>query len=77
MSAMYRYLSAAGLYAFILLFLYGKREACPREFFTKEEGFETPLSEAKREKTQEINFTDAIAKRGGVAKLKAEVTKSK
>ncbi len=65
----YRYLTAAGVYAAIMLFLYGKREACPREFFTKKAGnaFEPILTSEKRKKTLELNFTKMIADAGGAA----------
>ncbi len=67
----YRYLTAAGVYAAIMLFLYGKREACPREFFTKKAGnaFEPMLTAEKRKKTLELNFTKILADAGGAAKV--------
>ena len=74
----YRYLTAAGVYAAIMLFLYGKREACPREFFTKKDGnpLATTLTEERRKKTVEQNFTKTLSDAGGVAvvgkKLKGE-----
>ena len=74
----YRYLMSAGLYAFILVVLYGKREACPREFFTKKEGdLYKAISEEKRKKIQEVNFSAAITTKGGVSAAKAEVSKDK
>ena len=77
MSAM-RYLTAAGLYALVLIVLYGKREAVPREFFTKKEGSLYKLiSEKKRKDAVELNFTSEILKKGGVAQAKAEVRKDK
>ena len=78
MSAM-RYLTALGVYAIVVLFIYGKREAVPREFFTKKEGdLYKLISAKKREKGQkELNFTEILAKKGGVAKAKAEVAKDK
>ena len=74
----YRYLMSAGLYAFILVVLYGKREACPREFFTKKEGdLYKKISEEKRKKIEEVNFSGAITTKGGVSAAKAEVSKDK
>ena len=75
----YRYLTVAGLYAFILVVLYGKREACPREFFTKKEGdLYKKISEEKRKKPiEEVNFSNAITTKGGVSAAKAEVSKDK
>ncbi len=74
----YRYLMSAGLYAFILVVLYGKREACPREFFTKKEGdLYKKISEEKRKKIEEVNFSAAITTKGGVSAAKAEVSKDK
>ena len=74
----YRYLMSAGLYAFILVVLYGKREACPREFFTKKEGdLFKKISEEKRKKIEEVNFSANITTKGGVSAAKAEVSKDK
>ena len=74
----YRYLMSAGLYAFILVVLYGKREACPREFFTKKEGdLYKKISEEKRKKIEEVNFSAQITTKGGVSAAKAEVSKDK
>ena len=74
----YRYLMSAGLYAFILVVLYGKREACPREFFTKKEGdLYKKISEEKRKKIEEVNFSATIGAKGGVSAAKAEVSKDK
>ena len=74
----YRYLMSAGLYAFILVVLYGKREACPREFFTKKEGdLYKKISEEKRKKIEEVNFSANITTKGGVSAAKAEVSKDK
>ena len=74
----YRYLMSAGLYAFILVVLYGKREACPREFFTKKEGdLFKKISEEKRKKIEEVNFSAQITTKGGVSAAKAEVSKDK
>ena len=74
----YRYLTAAGLYAFILVVLYGKREACPREFFTKkEEDLYKRISEEKRKKIEEVNFSAQITTKGGISAAKAEVSKDK
>ena len=74
----YRYLTAAGLYAFILVVLYGKREACPREFFTKKEGdLYKKISEEKRKKIEEVNFSAQITTKGGISAAKAEVSKDK
>jgi len=73
----YRYLMSAGLYAFILVVLYGKREACPREFFTKKEGDLKAISQEKRKKIEEVNFSAAITTKGGVSAAKAEVSKDK
>jgi len=74
----YRYLMSAGLYAFILVVLYGKREACPREFFTKKEGdLYKKISEEKRKKIEEVNFSAQITTKGGVSAAKAEVSKEK
>ncbi len=77
MSAM-RYLSAAGVYAFILIILYGKREAVPREYFTKKDHpIYKIITEKKRKDLLEVNFTKEILSKGGVAKYKAEVRKDK
>ena len=74
----YRYLMSAGLYAFILVVLYGKREACPREFFTKKEGdLYKEISQEKRKKIEEVNFSANITTKGGVSAAKAEVSKDK
>ena len=74
----YRYLMSAGLYAFILVVLYGKREACPREFFTKKEGdLYKEISQEKRKKIEEVNFSAKITTKGGVSAAKAEVSKDK
>ena len=74
----YRYLTVAGLYAFILVVLYGKREACPREFFTKKDGdLYKAISQEKRKPIEEANFTAAITTKGGVSAAKAEVSKDK
>mgnify|MGYP004370729345 CR=1 FL=1 len=74
----YRYLMSAGLYAFILVVLYGKREACPREFFTKKEGdLYKKISEEKRKKIEEVNFSAQITTKGGISAAKAEVSKDK
>ena len=77
MSAM-RYLYAAGLYAFFMMVLYGKREAVPREFFSKKDGdLYKKISEKKRDTTEVVNFTAILKAKGGVAGAKAEVAKDK
>ena len=69
---------SAGLYAFILVVLYGKREACPREFFTKKEGdLYKAINQEKRKKIEEVNFSAQITTKGGISAAKAEVSKDK
>ena len=71
-------MSATGLYTFIVMVLYGKREAVPREFFTKKAGDLYKAIDAKKRKDVQImNFTAVLTAKGGVVGAKAEVAKEK